>query len=472
MKKFFLLITLMYFGLGTNAQVPLTLQENLQDTLLSMMNTYHFKGLSVSVSYKNTGIWSSAVGESADGIPLQSNMLIGIGSNTKTFVSCIMLKLADNGQIDLNDTIGTWLPGYANINGSITIRQILNHTSGIYDYTENDDFWNTVLTTNIRRKIWTKQEILQTYIGPPYFAAGKSWNYSNTNYLIAGFIAESITGKSIHELIRDSILIPQSLDHTFFPPYETTTETFAHFWSDFRGDGTLCDLSDSSIRFTYLPIEIYSAADAAGALVSTAEDNVLFWKALMNGKIISTSTLKNKMLQFYPIPVDLAFRGDIGYGLGIMKTKLSIGDTIVSHEGAWLGQQNRNLADTMNNIYITVLSNQDFVDPQPVLEGLYKAVLDYSLVGINENSSLTKMDFTIYPNPADKVLNIEIYNLGRQELEIEIYTVTGEVIYQKQYDNIDSNFVSQLDLSGYAKGIYLVKVMQANTVYVGKVVVR
>jgi D-alanyl-D-alanine carboxypeptidase len=364
------------------------------------------------------------------------------------------------------------LPGYANINGSITIRQILNHTSGIYDYDENDDFGKAAKISKLSHKIWTKQEILQTYIGPPDFAAGTSWHYSNTNYLIAGFIAESITGKSIHELIRDSILIPQSLDHTFFPPYETTTETFAHFWCDLTGYGTLNDLSDSTIKFSYYPIEFYSTADAAGALVSTAEDNVLFWKALMNGKIISTSTLKNKMLQFCPTSVDLASRGDIGYGLGIIKTKLSIGDTLVSHSGWVHGQINLNLADTMNNIYITVLSNQDFVDPQPVLVGLYKTVLDYSLVGINENSSLTKMDFTIYPNPADKVLNIEINNLGRQELEIEIYTVTGEVIYQKKYDNIDSNFVSQLDLSGYAKGIYLVKIKQFDTVYVGKVVVR
>ncbi len=78
----------------------------------------------------------------------------------------------------------------------------------------------------------------------------------------------------------------------------------------------------------------------------------------------------------------------------------------------------------------------------------------------------------IYPNPTNNVLNIEISNAGYQGLEIEILTITGKLIYQKEYRNINAHFVEQLDLSGYTKGIYLVKVRQSNSVYVGKIVVR
>jgi hypothetical protein len=78
----------------------------------------------------------------------------------------------------------------------------------------------------------------------------------------------------------------------------------------------------------------------------------------------------------------------------------------------------------------------------------------------------------IYPNPTENILNIELNNVDNQPLEIEIFTVTGEVIYQKDYKNIAAHFVEQVDLSGYAKGIYLVKVKQADAVAVGKVVVR
>jgi hypothetical protein len=78
----------------------------------------------------------------------------------------------------------------------------------------------------------------------------------------------------------------------------------------------------------------------------------------------------------------------------------------------------------------------------------------------------------IYPNPADNVFNIEISNTGNKVLEIEIVSITGKVIYRNEYKNINTYFTEQIDLSGYTKGIYLVKVRQANTVYVGKVVVR
>jgi hypothetical protein len=90
-------------------------------------------------------------------------------------------------------------------------------------------------------------------------------------------------------------------------------------------------------------------------------------------------------------------------------------------------------------------------------------------VGIEE---ITEPITRIYPNPAENILNIELSNADNQPLEIEIFTVTGEVIYQKDYKNIAAHFVEQVDLSGCAKGIYLVKVKQDNTVIVGKVVVR
>jgi hypothetical protein len=78
----------------------------------------------------------------------------------------------------------------------------------------------------------------------------------------------------------------------------------------------------------------------------------------------------------------------------------------------------------------------------------------------------------IYPNPTDNILTIEISNTGKQEFEIEILTIAGQVIYRKEYNNINASFTGQIDLSDYIKGVYLVKVRQADRVYVGKVVVR
>ncbi len=78
----------------------------------------------------------------------------------------------------------------------------------------------------------------------------------------------------------------------------------------------------------------------------------------------------------------------------------------------------------------------------------------------------------IYPNPTDKILNIEISNTDRQAIEIEIFTITGKVIYRNEYKDTNADFIEQLDLSGYSNGVYLIKVRHAATVYFGKVVLK
>lgn len=140
----FFLSTFFYFSLSAQAQLPASLQNKLQDTLSAMRDQYNFKGLSAAVAYKDFGIWEGTAGVSGPQTALTSDMLIGIGSNTKTFVSVLMLKLYESNSIQLEDSIGTWLSGYPNINGAVTIRQLLNHTSGIADYLESDNLLNAL----------------------------------------------------------------------------------------------------------------------------------------------------------------------------------------------------------------------------------------------------------------------------------------------------------------------------------------
>ena len=143
MKKFLLLTGLLFSLLTrTQAQIPANIVAELQDTLTDVGSLYKFRGLNVAVR-TNDGVWSSSFGNSGPGIPLDTNMLIGIGSNTKTFVSVCVLQLVQSGQLSLDDTLGMLAPGYANMNPSITLRQILNHTSGIASYTNNNAFWTT-----------------------------------------------------------------------------------------------------------------------------------------------------------------------------------------------------------------------------------------------------------------------------------------------------------------------------------------
>lgn len=430
------LILGVFFFHSIRAQVPADLQQKLQDTLVHMKNLYHFKGLSASVSYKTAGSWKAALGESANGVNLTTDDLIGIGSNTKTFMAAMMLKLVENGQVHLNDTIGTWISGNPNINGQITIRQLLNHTSGIASYTNSNDFWDSV-NVDINR-IWTKQEILSKFVTTPSFPVGTNWEYSNTNFILVGLIAEQLVGKPVHQILRDSMLNPLALDHTFFPPYESPTYSFAQVYTDYGAGYT----------FWNFPFALNSAADAAGAIVSNADDNTKFWKALFNGQIIKKSTLVDSMLHWTPVS------SAISYGLGIMKEKY-FGNTVFSHGGTWIGQINSNLVDTNRNIFITVLSNQDSLDNEytdKVVAALYKVMLNYvptSTFDVNaENSNLV-----LYPNPASD--NVYVDNHLPDINYISLYDMNGREVCHELVD--PSIRPIQLNINKLANGMYIIR---------------
>ncbi|CAN5771415.1 hypothetical protein BH11BAC7_BH11BAC7_27120 [soil metagenome] len=418
-----------FFSKQVNAQVPPGLQQLLQDTLVSLQAASGYKGLSASVGYKNTGIWKSAVGESAPSIALTTDDLIGIGSNTKTFVSAMMLKLMEDGHVHLTDTIGTWIQGFPTINGQITIHQLLNHTSGLANYTDNTVFLDS-LNVDINR-IWTKPELL-AYVSPPSFAPGSSWEYSNTNYIIASIIEEQIVGSPIHQIIRDSILYPLNLNHTFFPTYETATFPYAQVYTNLG----------AGYAFLNFPFSLNSAINGTGDIVSNAEDNTKFWQALFAGQIINRNTLNDSMLNC--VIADPTIGIDY-YGLGIMNAYY-MGNALYSHGGDWIGQVNRNIVDTSNNIYVTVLSNQDSIDINSVMNTLYLVALNYSTTAIEE-SSPNSISLDVYPSPA----TTELYFTANKKMQSYfIYSTMGELINEGIITN------TEINLSSLDPGIYMI----------------
>lgn len=453
MKKLITLLALGIWGHTVQAQVPAALQAKFQDTLADMQAKYGFKGLSAAVYYKNSGIWKSAVGLSGSSTPLSPDMLIGIGSNTKTFISVLMIKMQEAGLLSLDDSIGKWISGYPNINGAISIRQILNHTSGINSYTNNAATWDSVDKDLTR--IWTKDEILRKFVSAPSFAPGTNWEYSNTNFIIAGLIQEKISGKSIQQLIRDSILTPQGLGKTFFPPYETASIPYAHLWSDFDGDGLLDDIGAYDSPGA-LPKEINSFADAAGALVSTAEDNVKFWRALMNGAIIKKSSMSSDLFRWSGFG-----SSSNDYGAGIFKIRM-LSKIVFSHGGTWIGQINENLSDTNNNINITVLSNQDSLQNDElalVVAALYKVALDYQKLDVPELANVTGQNLMLYPNPARSQLFVS--GLAKGEKTVRLYDIMGRQL--KSYTTEENNLLHLSELN-FPAGRYVIEVGSQETV--------
>ncbi|MBO0810847.1 MAG: beta-lactamase family protein [Microlunatus sp.] len=157
----------------------------------------------------------AGLADKATGRPMQPQDRVHIGSITKTFVATVVLQLAAEGRLSLNDSVQKWLPGVITGHGydpaQITIRQLLQHTSGVRDYTSAPGF----LTPQNFAKPWQPRQLVDIALrlGPPVHG----WLYSNTNYILLGMIIQKVTGQSPMAEIRDRILVPLGLHGTSFP---------------------------------------------------------------------------------------------------------------------------------------------------------------------------------------------------------------------------------------------------------------
>jgi D-alanyl-D-alanine carboxypeptidase len=327
----FIFLTLSFF-IQAQGFDPI-LAGKLQNTVDSIRTVKNLKGISACVIYPGQGAWKGVSGISHPGVPITSGMEFGIASNTKLFTGVLLLKLAENNLLDLDDSLHSFLPTYNNIDPNITIRQLLNHTSGLADVTSVPGYPDSILTNPDR--IFTPGELM-TWAGPPLFAAGTGWSYCNTNYLLAGMIAESVTGQSYGRLLRDSILTPLQLDSTFLDVYDTIPYAIAHPWQG--------GADNSSIPRKALN----SAAWAAGAMYSTSGEMAQWYHALMSGQVINTASI-NEMTTFV---------GSGNYGIGLSRATI-MGRTVWQHGGTiWGGYNSSMMYDTATGAVICVLVNQ------------------------------------------------------------------------------------------------------------------
>ncbi|OOR52045.1 serine hydrolase domain-containing protein [Bacillus pseudomycoides] len=253
--------------------------------------------------------------------PMKTDFRFRIGSVTKTFTATVVLQLAGENRLNLDDSIEKWLPGVIQGNGyddkQITIRQILNHTSGIAEYSRSKDF--DLMDT---KKSYTAEELVKMGISlPPDFAPGKGWSYSNTGYVLLGILIEKVTGNSYAEEIENRIVEPLELSNTFLPGNSSVIPGTKHARGYFQPDGA-SELKDVTY---YNP----SMGSSAGEMISTADDLNKFFSYLLSGKLLKEQQLKQMLTT---VPTEIAELGECG--LGIFETKLPNGVSIWGHGGS------------------------------------------------------------------------------------------------------------------------------------------
>ena len=325
-----------------------SLAEELQHVLDTELVNHNGIGVSAAAIIPGRDPWPGAGGVSHESTSISPDMLFGIGSITKNFMAALILQLAEEGKLSLEDQLNQYLPDYANIDNTITIRQLLNHTSGVYNITEYPSMWDTIFASPLKK--WTPEELLTSFVSQPYFPPGTGWHYSNTNYTLLGMIVEAVTESKVSAELRNRFWTPLGLTGTFLDIEESSVGDFAHRWYDLNGDGTPEEM------LTLFRMSEFSAYWTAGAMFSTAEDVAKWSHALFRGNVLSRASL-DQMLTFHsPTPGEPQM---IGYGLGTLKfaPELMAGEEAYGHGGWVFGYSSAMAFLPDYNVSISILLN-------------------------------------------------------------------------------------------------------------------
>src|SRR5262249_29899969 len=261
-------------------------------------------------------------------VPLRATMRFRIASLTKSLVATVVLELVGEGKLTLDDSVEHWLPGLVPNGGNITIRELLNHTRGIYNYVDAPNFDQREIADPTH--IWSPRDLIAVATShPPYFAPGTGWHYSNTNYVILGLVVGAVTGTPLEQQLRSRLFDPLALRATSYVPQVDTSGTLVH---GFIGSGTLPDVPAGTL------IDVTTALNGswfwgAAAIVSNGDDVTKFFLSLMRGRILSPNLL-TQMKTAVP---------DYGYGLGLMIVPTACG-IAYGHDGDFIGYRNVVLA--------------------------------------------------------------------------------------------------------------------------------
>ncbi|MBO1418148.1 serine hydrolase [Streptomyces sp. FH025] len=279
----------------------------------------------------------SGVADLATGAPVRTDGRFRAGSITKVFTSTTVLQLVGEGRIGLDDPIDRYLPGAVPNGDHITVRQLLNHSSGLWDptnekgglfpdRTDGNAIRNWLDQGGLTRTITPAKVVAASVAHAPNFPPGTKWSYSNVNYTLLGMIIERVTGHGYAQEITARILRPLRMSGTYFPGTAIDIRgPHAHgYWTLAEGPGPE-DRSDRDVTLADM-----SWANSAGELISTLDDLTRFEKALLGGRLLSEKLMR-EMTTTIPVEVD-GVPTSVGYGLGLVTLPLSCGP-VYGHDG-------------------------------------------------------------------------------------------------------------------------------------------
>jgi|GEM_PF-1087067 len=308
-------MTLLVYCQG-NQKTGKEINDKLQAAMDESIPNSGAIGVSAAVIFPDGKMWQGASGISHEGIPITTDMLFDIGSIEKNFQAALALKLVEEGLIALDDPLEKWFPSYPYINGKITIRQLLNMTSGLDKIVEDPNSPFRIGYVNIQHeRILTWEDIYNDFISEPNFEPGTKCEYSTTNYIVLKHVIEKAAQEKQTKLFEDRLLKPYHLNLTladFFNPIPENMP-IAHGWCDIDPDEDAEDIT-AGYSLNWL------ASLSPMLVYSTSGDMVQWIDALYHKKTVLSEEMLKTMLTFNsPVQNEPMMNG---YGLGVADINL------------------------------------------------------------------------------------------------------------------------------------------------------
>jgi D-alanyl-D-alanine carboxypeptidase len=354
-----------------------SLGARLQKTLDRFAAAHRLPGASVTITWPDGRRWTGTTGfaDVKTGRKVTADTAFAIASMSKTFTSALILSLVDDGRLSLDTKVATILPSVrlgnpgVPIPPGVTVRMLLDHTSGLADFFFGKGIDAALLAQ--RGATWTAAQAL-AFVGKPLGKPGRTWHYSNTNYLLLGMLAEKVVGKPFATQVRDRFLDPLKLDGAYIQVAEKPSGPIAqgYYYTGYSLAEVPKGLADS--RRTVVPFtSVISAAGSAGDVAATSADLAAWARALYGGAVLRPETLAaavadaKKTARFHPY---------VPYGLGVQVTKIG-NRRALGHSGRFIGVRGELRYLPNDGVAIAVIANQNGVDTRPLVAKLMSLAL-------------------------------------------------------------------------------------------------
>jgi len=313
--------------------------------------------LAVWIPGQNPYIKAKGLSDIKTGKRLRPSERFRIGSNTKVFTATVILQLADKGVLKLDDKLGKYFNFFPN-SENITIRMLLNHTSGLFNYSEDKDF-GKVLEADLLHPFTPRQLINYAVKHDPYFPPGKGFHYSNTNTVLLGMIISKATGVPLRDQIKKRIVDKLALKNSYYPEGAETNGEICHgYMPDEKGK--LEDCTKMNVSW----------AGAAGAMISDIYDQRTFITAVTDGSLLSKDLQEERMTSWVTLSDSIkAEFPSARYGYNIFKF-----GGFVGHNGGLPGTISYMVRDPQSGVVLIMMMNTQPADSDASLKVLKEVI--------------------------------------------------------------------------------------------------